>query len=73
MLRFACHSTDVTLTKRLVVGIMDILNLLGIGRHSPTTVLGEQDGRSGEYHEPLPLRAGLVSRSVHPQLGKLNC
>lgn len=60
-----CVHCDLTL-RQLVLGIMDILNLLGIGRHPPTTVPGQQDRRGGKYYEPLSFCAGLVPCFVYP-------
>lgn len=53
-----------------LTGIMDILNLLGVGRDLASALPGQQDGRGRKYYEPLSIRAGLVPSSLHPQLGE---
>lgn len=67
---------DVTVTLPIIIlifflGIMDILNLLGIGCNSTTTVFGQQNGRSRKYYEPLSICIRFISCTLHSKLGKI--
>ena len=53
---------------RSISDTVDVLYLPRICCHSAPVVYGEQDGRGGDYNQPLPVCPGLVPSSVSAEL-----